>query len=268
MSKVYLVGAGPGDPELLTLRALRVLGEADVVLYDRLVSAEILAYVNPQAERIYVGKAKGDQDRVQHEILHLLLHYARAGRTVVRLKGGDPMVYGRGAEEWLFLAQHGITVELVPGLSSALALPGMAGIPLTLRGIGRSFAVICGQEQGGAAPEITPYAQIDTLVILMGVERRAELAQALIQAGRDAWEPCAFIENGSTPNERIVLAALEAVAQGRVAVQAPAVWIIGPVVAVREQLQALAADEPIHAMLVPAYSGMHQARDVVVVERG
>lgn len=183
MSPVYLVGAGPGSADLLTLRAARVLQEAEVVLYDRLVSPEVLALVNPQAELIYVGKTKGEQDK-QQQILQLLLSHARAGRKVVRLKGGDPMVFGRGAEEWLHLAQAGLPVELVPGLSSAVALPGLWGIPLTMRGLASGFAVISGQIQEGAAPNLAAYARVDTLVILMGVERRVELARALIRAGR------------------------------------------------------------------------------------
>ncbi|WP_084568684.1 uroporphyrinogen-III C-methyltransferase [Chloroflexus sp. Y-396-1] len=272
MSKVYLVGAGPGDPELLTLKALRVLAEAEVVLYDRLVSAAILELVNPLAERIYVGKVRGEQAHVQREILHLLLAYARSGRKVVRLKGGDPMIYGRGGEEWLFLAQQGISVELVPGISSALALPGMVGIPLTLRGVGRGFAVMCGQTQGGSLPDIAPYAQIDTLVILMGVEQRAELAANLIRVGRDPWEPCAFIENGSMPEERVILTSLASVAQRDVAVKAPAVWVIGAVVMVREQLQAIASlaasSSIVTTMELPVNFSVTSRKQTVAVEHG
>lgn len=236
MSPVYLVGAGPGSADLLTLRAARVLQEAEVVLYDRLVSPEVLALVNPRAQRIYVGKTKGEQDK-QQQILQLLLSHARAGRRVVRLKGGDPMVFGRGAEEWLHLAQAGLPVELVPGLSSAVALPGLWGIPLTMRGLASGFAVISGQMQEGAVPSLAAYAQVDTLVILMGVERRAELARALLQAGRPPREPAAFIENGTTPSERLLLTDLQAIAQGFVEVQAPAVWIQGPVVEVHQKLR-------------------------------
>ncbi len=236
--KVYLVGAGPGDPELLTLKALRVLQTADVVLYDRLVSPAVLELVHPLAELVYVGKGPGEQERVQGEIFTLLLAHARAGQRVVRLKGGDPMVYGRGGEEWLALAEHGVEVELVPGVSSALALPGLAGIPLTLRGVAGGFAVLSGHTQGGALPELTPYAGVDTLVVLMGVGERARIAQALIAAGRGADEPVAFIEKGSTPEERVVLATLGQVARGEVEVQSPAVWVIGQVVRLRERLSA------------------------------
>ncbi|WP_027882887.1 uroporphyrinogen-III C-methyltransferase, partial [Meiothermus rufus] len=206
--RVYLVGAGPGDPELLTLRALQVLQEAEVVLYDRLVSPAVLELIHPLAERVYVGKEPGEQSGVQQRIFQLLLHYAHSGHRVVRLKGGDPMVYGRGGEEWLFLAQQGIEVELVPGLSAALALPGLAGIPLTLRGVARGFAVISGHTQDGVLPDLTAYARVDTLVVLMGVAGRAQIAQNLIKVGRNPEEPSAFIEKGATPEERVVLSSL------------------------------------------------------------
>lgn len=236
--EVYLVGAGPGDPELLTLRAVRVLQEAEVVLYDRLVSPAVLELVPPLAQLHYVGKERGEQERVQGEILALLLAHARSGQKVVRLKGGDPMVYGRGGEEWAFLAREGIAVELVPGVSSALAVPGMAGIPLTLRGVAGGFAVLSGHAQGGGLPDFTPYAGVDTLVILMGVGERARIAGALIAAGRRPGEPVAFIERGTTPEERVVTATLGEVARGEVAVQPPAVWVIGEVVRMRERLEA------------------------------
>lgn len=237
--KVYLVGAGPGDPELLTLRAVRVLQEAEVVLYDRLVSPAVLELVHPLAQLHYVGKERGEQERVQGEILALLLAHARSGRKVVRLKGGDPMVYGRGGEEWAFLAREGIAVELVPGVSSALAVPGMAGIPLTLRGVAGGFAVLSGHAQGGGLPDFTPYAGVDTLVILMGVGERARIAGALIAAGRRPGEPVAFIERGTTPEERVVVSSLGQVAEGKVEVQSPAVWVVGEVVRLRERLRAV-----------------------------
>ncbi|MBO1438135.1 uroporphyrinogen-III C-methyltransferase [Meiothermus sp. CFH 77666] len=237
--KVYLVGAGPGDPELLTLKALRVLQEAEVVLYDRLVSPAVLERVNPLAQLLYVGKEAGEQDSVQQAIFQQLLHHARSGRKVVRLKGGDPMVYGRGGEEWAFLAAEGLEVELVPGLSSALAVPGLAGIPLTLRGVAGGFAVLTGQAQGGGLPDFTPYAQVDTLVVLMGVKQRVRIAGELLRLGRRADEPVAFIEKGSTPQERVVIATLGQVAQGEVEVRSPAVWVIGQVVRLREQLRAI-----------------------------
>lgn len=241
--KVYLVGAGPGDPELLTLKAARVLEKADVVLYDRLVSPEVLSLANPLAEMVYVGKEAGEQEKVQGEIFQLMLARARAGRTVVRLKSGDPVVYGRGGEEWLFLAEHGLEAEIVPGISSALAVPALAGIPLTLRGVANGFTVLSGAGKAGGMPDFKPYAHSDTLVILMGVKGRGEIACQLIASGRSESEPVAFIESGSTPGERIVTATLRDVADGKTQVASPAVWVIGEVVRLREQIYAAQAAE-------------------------
>ena len=140
--KLYLIGAGPGDPELLTLKAARVLGEADVVLYDRLTSREILAHARPGAELIYVGKHRGEQEYKQNLIFDLIQQHTRMSKIVARLKGGDPLVFGRGAEEWALALRYGIEVELIPGVSSAISVPGLAGIPLTYRQISGSFAVI------------------------------------------------------------------------------------------------------------------------------
>ena len=232
---VFIVGAGPGDPDLLTRKACRLLEQADVVLYDRLVSDEILDLAKPSAELVYVGKHEGRQEEIQSAIFGMMEAYARAGRTVVRLKGGDPMVFGRGAEEWQYLAERGIAVEVVPGITSAISVPGLAGIPVTHRNLSRSFTVITGHTTTGLPEEWARYAGIDTLVILMGVQHRAIIAQALIAAGRRPDEPIAFIENGSTPNERVTTATLAEVAEGRVEASNPAVFVIGEVVRVRQQ---------------------------------
>jgi len=234
--KVFLVGAGPGDPDLLTVKAVRVLGHCDVVLHDRLVSAEILRLVRPAAELIYVGKHEGEQDRVQPRIFDLLLRHALAGKIVVRLKGGDPLVFGRGAEEWALAREHGIDVELVPGVTSAVSAPGIAGIPLTHREISQSFAVITGHCKEGLAQNWADYAGIDTLVILMGVKNRAYIAQSLIHAGSAADEPAAFIERATSERQRVVITTLLEIARGRVAAENPAVLVIGNVVRVRERL--------------------------------
>jgi uroporphyrin-III C-methyltransferase len=236
--KVFIVGAGPGDPELLTIKAVRALEQADVVLYDRLVGAAILELIPSSAERVYVGKNHGEQDSVQTEIMVLLERYALAGKNVVRLKGGDPFVFGRGAEEWAHLAALGVSVQIVPGISSSLAVPALAGIPLTYRNLARGFAVVTGHHSEESAPEWRDYARVETLVILMGVGERAHIAQNLIALGRDKLEPCAFIERGSTPRERVVISSLNAVAHGETNVEAPAVWVIGHVVGVREQLMS------------------------------
>ena len=229
--KVYLVGAGPGDPELLTLRAWRILQRAEVVLYDRLVSAEVLACVNPRALLVDVGKHEGQQCEVQRQIVPLLIAYHAQYTTVVRLKSGDPMVFARGAEELEELAAAGVSVEVVPGISSSFAGPALAGIPLTYRGVARHFTIVTGHGRDGVLQDWRAIAGVDTLIILMGVKARVEIAQALRRAGRPAAEPCAFLERVSTPTERRVFATLGDVAAGRVEVEAPAVWVQGEVVA-------------------------------------
>ncbi len=243
--KVYLVGAGPGDPDLLTRKAARLLAEAEVVLYDRLVSNAILELANPAAELVFAGKTEGQQHKVQEMIFDLLVRYARAGKTVVRLKGGDPLVFGRGAEEWALLREAGIDVDLVPGISSSLAVPALAGIPVTYRGIAHGFAVATGHCMEGLIQDWSRYAAVDTLVVLMGSRQRVHIAQSLIDAGRDPRQPVAFIENGSTPEEHVIEAELGEVAAGLVEARNPAVFVIGEVVRLRSQLARIR--EEIHA---------------------
>lgn len=226
--RVTLVGAGPGAADLLTLRAVDRLRTADVVLFDRLVSPTVLGNAPLGAELIPVGKRPGDSAAGQRRILDLLVAHASLGRHVVRLKGGDPMVFGRGAEELQHLVDRGIPVEVVPGVTSAIGVPTSLGIPVTLRGVASSFAVLPGEvapDDGWAG-----LAPVDTLVVLMGVRRRTEIATALVAAGRRATTPVAFVERGSTSDERIVTSTLGEVAAGRVDVESPAVWVIGDVV--------------------------------------
>jgi uroporphyrin-III C-methyltransferase len=236
--KVYLIGAGPGDPDLLTVKALRVLRAADVVLYDRLVSPEVLALADPGAAFLYAGKHAGEQEPVQQWIVEQMVAHARRGCTVARLKGGDPCVFGRAGEEWQALRAEGIEVELVPGISSAVAVAGLAGIPVTFRGLSRAFAVVTGHCQDPAETEWSRYAAVDTLVILMGVKHRAAIAGELIRAGRPPEEPAAFIERGTTAEERVVTATLGEIAAGGIQVEAPAVFVVGRVVALRRELTA------------------------------
>jgi uroporphyrin-III C-methyltransferase len=234
--KLYLIGAGPGDPELLTLKAVRALGECDVILHDRLVSRKVLSYARPGAQILNTGKHKGRQEHTQSEIFAMIKEHARAGKTVGRLKGGDPMVFGRGGEEWAFAVEHGIDAEVIPGVTSAVAVPELAGIPLTYRGISQSFAVITGHCREGLAQTWANYARIDTLVILMGVQNRSFIARSLMEAGRPAGEPVAFIENGTNENERVIESTLGAVAQSEVDVSHPAIFVVGTVVGLRNRL--------------------------------
>jgi uroporphyrin-III C-methyltransferase len=241
MSRIYLIGAGPGRADLLTVRAARILARANAVLHDRLVSTEVLDLVPATAERIHVGKEEGRQEEIQARILEQLEECARRHEVVVRLKGGDPMVFGRGAEEWLWLARRGWDVELVPGISSAIAVPALAGIPPTLRGVAGGFAVVTGNRKAGCCQEWDAYAKVDTLVILMGVEQRAGIASCLLKAGRGGATPVAFIENGTTSRERVIVTDLQEVAGGGVEVHAPAVMVVGDVVKLRGELMPLLA---------------------------
>ncbi len=237
--KVILAGAGPGDPELLTIKALRAIESADVILYDRLVSAEILALAPETAELIDAGKRHGEQEEVQSRVLAQMVELAREGKTVVRLKGGDPFVFGRGGEERLYLESLGIPVEVIPGVSSALAAPASAGIPVTFRGLAASFAVVTGHCGMGAETDWERYASVDTLVVLMGVSGRERIAEALIRAGRPAHEPAAFIERATTPRQLTIRCTLDEIARGLVEVESPAVLVIGAVAS--ESLRAEAA---------------------------
>jgi len=239
MAKVYLVGAGPGDPELLTLKALRLIKSADVILYDRLINQEILLFAKPECELVYVGKEDGKHTIEQEKINELLLRYAHTKEVVVRLKGGDPFIFGRGGEEALFLAEHGIEFEVVPGVSSFYSVPAYAGIPITFRGISSSFAVITGHEDPRKERSSIDWESlkgINTLIVLMGVSRRKEIARRLIEIGRDPKEPVAFIENGTTERQRVILTDLYELSTNPPEVSPPAIMVVGSVVRLREKL--------------------------------
>ncbi|NPA33048.1 MAG: uroporphyrinogen-III C-methyltransferase [Aquificae bacterium] len=239
MGKVYIVGAGPGDPELLTLKAYKLLKNADVVLYDRLVNEDILSLVKKDCKLVYVGKEDGKHTLPQEEINKLLLFYAKIYKTVVRLKGGDPFIFGRGAEEALFLEKNGIPYEFVPGVSSFYAVPEYAGIPLTFRGISSSFAVVTGHETVGKQKYVDwkAFKDVDTLVVLMGVKNRQKIAKELIDAGRNPFEPVAFIEKGTTPEQKVVISNLREVSQNPPEVHPPAVMVVGRVVELHDFLK-------------------------------
>jgi uroporphyrin-III C-methyltransferase len=233
---VYLVGAGPGDPGLLTVRALELLRSADVVLHDHLVSPEILTACGSRVRLIDVGKIGHGRQVEQSAIDRQLVALARAGHSVVRLKGGDPFVFGRGAEEGIALRRAGIPFEVVPGVSSAIAAPAYAGIPLTARGFAASVAIVTGHcAHSDQLPEI-PVA--DTIVVLMGIARAAAIRERLLNVGMRADTPVAVVEWGTSVQQRVTGATLatlpDAIARERV--QAPAVIVIGKVVELRSSL--------------------------------
>ncbi len=229
---VHLVGAGPGDPELLTVRATRLLRAAEVVVHDRLIPGAALDLAPPGALRIDVGKRRGHAAVPQAEINRLLVEHGRAGRRVVRLKGGDPYVFGRGGEEAGALCAAGVPFEVVPGVSSAIAAPAAAGIPVTLRNTSLAFTVVTGHEDptGGIEVDWAAHAATGaTLVILMGAERIGYIAERLISAGRPPATPVAAIRWATTADEEIVRSTLGEVAKAGVA--APATIVVGDVAA-------------------------------------
>jgi uroporphyrin-III C-methyltransferase len=238
---VYLVGAGPGDPRLITVLGLERLRRADVVVYDRLVSRELLEEAPATSERIFVGKAPGEHSADQEEINAILVRHARAGRTVVRLKGGDPFVFGRGSEEALACAEAGVLCEIVPGVTSAISVPELAGIPVTHRELAGGFAVVTGHCAEGDRQDWSALARVETLVILMGLSRLPEISASLLFHGRGADTPVAVIAQGSLPGERTVVATLGEIAGevARAGLRAPATIVVGEVVRIRERLRPL-----------------------------
>ncbi|MEN9676898.1 MAG: uroporphyrinogen-III C-methyltransferase [Verrucomicrobiota bacterium] len=242
MGTVYLVGAGPGDAGLLTCRGAELLGRASVVVYDALVNAELLRLAPPEAERIYAGKRSRDHAIPQDDLNRLLVERAKAGQTVVRLKGGDPYVFGRGAEEAEELAAAGVPFEVVPGISSVVAAPNYAGIPLTHREVCSSFHVFTGHEDPDKPESRLDWAQIarmeGTRVVLMGVERIADITAGLLRGGASAATPVALIRWGTTGRQETLVGTLETIATQVAAAgfEAPAVIVIGGVVGLRSKL--------------------------------
>ncbi|HEV8309289.1 MAG TPA: uroporphyrinogen-III C-methyltransferase [Methylomirabilota bacterium] len=240
LGRVSLVGAGPGDPGLFTLRGLRRLRRAEVVVYDRLVNPRLLDEAPPEALRIFAGKLTGSHCLPQAEINDLLIDHARRGRRVVRLKGGDPFVFGRGGEEASALATAGIPFEIVPGVSSAVAVPAYAGIPVTHRGLASSFAVVTGHEDGGR--QTVDWGRlataVDTLVVLMGVGSLPRIVGELRAHGRAAETPVALIRWGTTAAQETVTGTLaDIVEQARTArLEPPVVAVIGEVVGLASRL--------------------------------
>ncbi len=242
VGRVFLVGAGPGDPALLTLKGLRVLEQADVVVYDHLVSARIIDFAPPSAERIYAGKEPGAHALPQEGINELLADRALEGKTVVRLKGGDPFVFGRGGEEALHLASVGVPFEVVPGVTSAVAAPAYAGIPLTHRNISSSVVVLTGHEDPAKLESSTRWAEVakggDTLVFLMAMANLPLIVARLIEHGRPGDEPAALIRWGTTADQLTVVGTLDSIVADarRAGLSPPALLIVGQVVKLRERL--------------------------------
>jgi uroporphyrin-III C-methyltransferase len=242
---VHLVGAGPGDPDLITVKALGLIKAADVLLYDRLVSEDLLSCAKEDALLIYCGKMPGAHSMSQERIQEEMARYALRGKRVVRLKGGDPLIFGRGGEEALALAEKGIPYEIVPGVTSALGAAAAGGIPLTHRDMSASVAFVTGSRSDGAASAVRwdLLAQgADTLVIYMGIGRIREIREQLIVHGRSEDTPAAIVERGSTESQRVLvgtLGSLERLAEIEKA-RNPSLIIIGETVKIRDRLAALA----------------------------
>jgi uroporphyrinogen III methyltransferase / synthase len=240
---VYLVGAGPGDPALLTTRALDLIAAADVIVYDRLIPPEALAGAGDDAELIYAGKQGGGESADQDEIERLLVEHGSDGSTVVRLKGGDPFVFGRGGEEAEALAEAGIPFEVVPGVTAGVAAPAYAGIPVTHRDAASAVALVTGHEDPSKPEPVTDWAALaafpGTLVVYMGIRRLGSITQTLLEAGRSPREPAAVIERGTLSDQRVVEGTLETIAETAASrgVKAPAVAVFGQVAAMRERLR-------------------------------
>ena len=241
-SLVYIVGAGPGDPGLLTRAGAEALSCADVVVYDRLASPELLELARVDAEFVYVGKASSQHTRTQDEINSLLVHYAVQGKSVCRLKGGDPFVFGRGGEEAAFLRQHQVPFVIIPGVTSAIAVPAYAGIPVTDRRCASSFAVITGHEDADKTDSTLDWAGIahgaDTLIFLMGLSNLPTITEQLIAHGRPATTPAAAIQQGSTLNQCVVTGTLCDIAErvNDAKLKSPVITVVGEVVSLREEL--------------------------------
>lgn len=242
MGKVYIVGAGPGDEELITLKGVRCIKEADVILYDRLLNQDLLAYAKPNAKLIFCGKLPNRHAMIQDNINASLVHYAQQGLIVTRLKGGDPFVFGRGAEEAEVLADNGIAFEIVPGVTSGIAAAAYAGIPVTHRDLGSSFAIVTGHMREGKDDSIkweSLAKGIDTLAIYMGVGNLPYICQQLLKNGRAAQTPVAVVHMGTYADQQTVVGTLETIVDIVVAqkIKNPSMIIVGDVVTIREKIQ-------------------------------
>jgi len=234
--KVYLVGAGPGDPKLITLRAVELIKKADVVLYDRLVSKKILAMIPKRAVSIYVGRAVGDDTTHQENTNELMVKYAQLKKSVVRLKGGDPIIFGRGGEEAEFLKSFNVKYEIIPGITSGIGSATYAGIPLTHRQFASSVVFVTGHEDPEKKTEVVKWKKlaksVDTIVIMMGLSRIEVISRKLIEGGMDKNMPVAVIQNGTTSKQKMIKGTVSNIANKikRNQIKPPTNIIIGRVV--------------------------------------
>ena len=266
--KVFLVGAGPGDPGLITLKGVRLLQQAEVVIYDFLASPELLRHVSKEAEIIYVGKKGGDHTLPQNEINQLIIDKALLGKRVVRLKGGDPFIFGRGGEEAEELAKAGIPFEIVPGVTSAIAVPAYAGIPLTHRRFNAGVAFITGHEDPAKEGHSLDWTKLstglETLVFLMGVKNLSLIRDKLIQNGHPAETPAALIRWGTTSKQKTVTGTLNTIVQKaeEAALDPPAILVVGEIVTLRDQLNWF-ENRPLFGKTVVVTRTREQASELV-----
>ncbi len=240
MGRVYLTGAGPGDIELLTVKALRVIKEADVIIYDRLANPDILEEAKNGCEFVYVGKEDGRHIMPQDDINETIYQNALKYENVVRLKGGDPFVFGRGGEEALYLLERDVKFEIIPGITSAISAPAYAGIPVTHRGVAVSFRVVTGHESPNKKVSQIPWDNFktdDTIVFLMGLHNLPQISKKLIEIGKSSEYPVAVISKGTTKDQSVVVGTLENIVEKAKNVPTPALIVVGKVVELREQLK-------------------------------
>lgn len=240
MAKVYLTGAGPGDIELMTIKALKVVQNADVIIYDRLANSEILKEAKKDVKLIFVGKEKGNHRVPQDEINELIYQNALKYENVVRLKGGDPFVFGRGGEEALYLKQRDIKFEIIPGVTSAISVPAYAGIPITHRGVTPSFRVVTGHRKSSdniAKINWDSFIEDETIVFLMGLHNIELIVSKLLEVGKKEDYPCAIISNGTTKDQKVITGTLNNIVSKSKEAQSPAIIIVGEVVNLRNELK-------------------------------
>lgn len=233
---VYLIGSGPGDPELITLKAVNTLKKADVVIYDRLANEKILKHA-PNAKLIYVGKKAGEHYKKQEEINEIILNEAKNNENVVRLKGGDPFVFGRGGEEILELVEEGIDFEVIPGVTSAIGVPTSLGLPVTHRAVSTSLTIVTGHEDPTKKEKQVKWDYTaDTIIVLMGIGNMKENTNELLKY-RDPKTPACVIENGTTENERIIFGTIEDIADNDI--NTPAILVVGNVIDVYKKIKGM-----------------------------